>query len=140
MHINNPNELPTEKLVTILNKVKDDNIVYHSCKGVRIRDDSGSLGLGEPGLYYMDFENDYFFIRKQALFDVLIEQVTPEKIELIGGDELLKGDNPMLYALLILNINLELVEKDDYKLYFLSTERCKEVKELNDRKMHFPLM
>ena len=135
IEINNPNELPTDKLVTISNKVKGESGLYRYCKGLRIFDNEGVLKLGDAGLYYMDFENEFSFIRGQDLFDVLIEGITSQNIELIGGVGAFGEANPFLHALMILRINLELIEKENYNFYFLSVEKCKELTKLSDRKV-----
>lgn len=134
--INNLDELPSDKLVTIRNKVKNEPNLYRYCKGLRISDDEGLLELGEPGLYYMDFENEFLFIKGKTLFDVEIEKFTNENIELIGGVSVFLSENPFLYALMALKVNLELIEREDYKFYFLSAEKCKELMALSDRKAH----
>ncbi|WP_320732729.1 hypothetical protein, partial [Enterobacter roggenkampii] len=136
IEIGNPNELPTDKLVTISNKVKGEPGVYRYCKGLRINDNEGILELGEPGLYYMDFENEFSFIRGHVLFDILIEEITSQNIELVGGGDAFGEANPFLYALMALKINLELIEKENYNLYFLSLDKCKELTKLSDRKVH----
>lgn len=137
--INNPNELPTEKLVTINYKVKGESGIFRYCRGLRVSDNDGVLALGASGLYFMDFENEFSFIKGQTLFDVLIENVTSEKIESIGGASIFGEANPFLYALMILKINLELIERNQYNFYFLSVEKCKELTQLSDRKVHLSL-
>lgn len=136
IEISSLNELPTEKLVTITNKIKNEPGIYRHCKGLRINDDKGVLELGEAGLYYMDFENEFLFIKGQTLFDVSIEEITTKNIESIGGSRVFADANPFLYALLSLTINLELKEKFNYSFYFLSVEKCKELTALSDRRMH----
>lgn len=136
IEINNLSELPIGKIVTIQNKVKNKTGIYRYSKGMRISDENGILGLERPGLYFIDFETEFSFIKGQTLFDVFIEKITTENIELIGGASFFADENPFLYALMSLKINLELIDKDDYSFYYLSVEKCKELSALSKRRVN----
>ncbi len=134
--INSLDYLPTNKLITINNMVENEPGIYRYNKGLRMNDYEGVLGLGDAGLYYMDFENEFLFKKGSNLFDVVIDKVTEENIESIGGADVFAGENPFLYALMSLRVNLELIERPNYNFYFLSLEKCRELTALSNRKAH----
>ncbi|MFV4743811.1 hypothetical protein [Citrobacter portucalensis] len=136
LKINNLDELPTHKLITIKNKIENESGVYRYCKGLRMTDSEGVLELGDSGLYYMDFENEFLFRKGRTLFDIMIEKITDKNIESIGGANVFADENPFLYALMSLRVNLELIEKTKYNFYFLSIDKCRELAALSDRRVH----
>lgn len=99
-------------------------------------DSEGVLELGDAGLYYMDFENEFLFRKGRTLFDIMIEKITDKNIESIGGANVFEDENPFLYALMSLRVNLELIEKTKYNFYFLSIDKCRELAALSDRRVH----
>lgn len=132
IEIGNLQELPTNRLVTIQFMTKDESSVYRYSKGLKMKDEEGVLCLGGAGLYYMDFENEFLFAKSQSLFEVLIEKISKENIELMVGEKFLGGENPLLYARLAVVINLELIKKESYTFYFLSVDNCKKLTALHE--------
>ncbi|HCT9110972.1 TPA: hypothetical protein OUB84_000996 [Morganella morganii] len=126
------NELPTDKLVTIQYMVKGESDVYRYSRGLRMTDEKGILCLGNSGLYYMDFENEFKCSKGKTLFNILIEKISPENIDLINREKVTIGENPLSYAYLEVAINLELIKKEDYTFYFLSTDNCKKLTKLRN--------
>ncbi|WP_197062492.1 hypothetical protein [Cedecea neteri] len=125
-------ELPTEKIVTIHNKLKGEPGVYRYSKGVKMNDEKGFLGLESPGLYYMDFDNEFKFSRGHSLYDVLIEKISDDNVGLVSENGFWGTENPFLYAHLVVAINLDLIEEECYTFYFLSVDNCKKLTALHD--------
>lgn len=127
IEIDNPNKLPTDRLVTIQYLVEGEQSIYQHSKGLRIKNTKGTLGLGRPGLYYMDFENVFKCVKNPNIFDVQIEKISRDNISFIEGMYDFKGENAFIYALMSTSINLELTDTDNLSLYYISVDTCKKL-------------
>ncbi|EEY7497707.1 hypothetical protein CQS24_001615, partial [Escherichia coli] len=133
--IEDVSELPSDKLITIHYMVKGEASVYRYSKGMRITDSKGVLGLGSPGLYYMDFLSVFSCLRNTNLFDLKIESISDENISLVKGLYNFKDENPLMYALMSIRINLEFINNDGLSFYYISVDSCKKITALHEQKL-----
>ncbi len=133
VEIDNPRELPTERLVTIQYMVEGEQDIYRYSKGLRIKHTKDTLGLEKPGLYYMDFESVFKCMANNNVFDVRIEKISDDNISLVESMYNFKSENPFTYALMSTTINLELIATDSLTLYYISVDTCKKISAINEQ-------
>lgn len=137
--IDSLNELPSDKLVTILYMVKGEVGIYRYSKGISIADSEGKLELGEPGLYYIDVNNEFSCQKGSDLFEVNIEEISDGNVSLVRELYDLNDENPFMYALLSIRINLSLVTEGHVTLYYLSVENCRKLIGLHEKNTRLSL-
>ncbi|EHU7954660.1 hypothetical protein KZN43_003746 [Escherichia coli] len=133
IEIDNPKKLPSDRLVTIQYMVEGEQSIYQHSKGLRIKNTKGTLGLGKPGLYYMDFENSFKCVKNPNLFNINIERISQDNISFVQDMYDFKGENAFLYALMSTRINLKLINTDNLSLYYISVDTCKKLTAFNEQ-------
>jgi hypothetical protein len=133
--INDPQELLTEKLITIEYKVGDRVNTFRHSRGLKITDKEGHLKLNGSGLYYLDLFENFDLKKSKEILSVSIERISEEKIEAIKDRYGFENDNPYLYSILNAAFNIVAIPNHICNLYFLSEETCQLINERQEREM-----
>lgn len=133
--IDDPQSLPTEKLVTIEYNVENRVNTFRYSKGLNVTDKDGYLKLNGSGLYYLDLLSNFELQKSKQLLSVNIEKISEGNIDAVNLRYEFENDNPYLYSILNAQFNIIAMPKNIFKLYFLSEEICKSINERQEREM-----
>ncbi|ENW5213427.1 hypothetical protein ACFLOH_001947 [Enterobacter cloacae] len=133
--INNPQDLLTDKVITIEYMVEDKVNTFSHSRGLKITDKEGHLNLNGSGLYYLDLLSNFDLRKSKELLSVNIEKVSDNNIEVIKARYDFENDNPYLYSVLNASFNIIAVPNNICNLYFLSEDACKLINERQEREM-----
>lgn len=135
ININHPQDLLTDKLITIEYKVEDRVNTFRYSRGLKVIDKEGHLDLKGSGLYYLDLSNNFYLKRSKKILSIDIEKISDENIEGIRKKYDFEKDNPYLYSVLDASFNIVATPKDICKLYFISERECQIINERQEREM-----
>ncbi len=135
ININHPQDLLTDKLITIEYKVEDRVNTFRYSRGLKVIDKEGHLDLNGSGLYYLDLSNNFYLKRSKKILSIDIEKISDENIEGIRERYDFEKDNPYLYSVLDASFNIVATPKDICKLYFISERECQTINERQEREM-----
>ncbi|MCM6166007.1 hypothetical protein M4B56_18480 [Klebsiella pneumoniae] len=135
ININHPQDLLTDKLITIEYKVEDRVNTFRYSRGLKVIDKEGHLDLKGSGLYYLDLSNNFYLKRSKKILSIDIEKISDENIEGIREKYDFEKDNPYLYSVLDASFNIVATPKDICKLYFISERECQIINERQEREM-----
>lgn len=133
--IDDPQDLPTEKLVTIEYQVEDRVNTFRHSRGLKINDKEGHLNLNGSGLYYLDLLNNFNLKKSKEILTVNIEKIFEGNIEMVKGRYDFDNDNPYLYSILNVVFNIVAIPNMICKLYFLSEDKCLLINQKQEREM-----
>ena len=133
--INNPQDLLTDKLITIEYKVGDRVNTFRHSRGLKVTDKDGHLNLNGSGLYYLDLLDNFELRKSKKILSINIEAISDENIEMIKERYDFEDDNPYLYSVLNAEFNIVAAPKKICNLYFLSEEMCQIINERQEREM-----
>jgi len=135
INIEDPQELPTEKLITIEYKVEDRVNTFRHSKGLKINDKEGHLNLNGSGLYYLDLLGNFELKKSEEVLTVNIEKIFEGNIDFVKERYKFEDDNPFLYSMLNATVNIVAMPNDICNLYFLSEETCQLFNQRQEREM-----
>ncbi|MCE9856983.1 hypothetical protein, partial [Raoultella planticola] len=135
ININDPQDLLTDKLITIEYRVEDRVNTFRHSRGLKVTDKEGHLNLNGSGLYYLDLLNNFELKKSKGLLSVNIEKVSDGNIEVIKKRYDFENDNPYLYSILNAVFNISATPNNICTLYFLSEEMCQTINERQEREM-----
>lgn len=133
--IDDPQDLPTEKLVTIEYQVEDRVNTFRHSRGLKINDKEGHLNLNGSGLYYLDLLNNFNLKKSKEILTVNIERIYEGNIDMAKARYDFDDDNPYLYSILNVVFNIAAIPNRICKLYFLSEEKCQLINQKQEREM-----
>ncbi len=133
--INNPQDLLTDKLITIEYKVGDRVNTFRHSRGLKVTDKDGHLNLNGSGLYYLDLLDNFELRKSKKILSINIEAISDGNIEMIKERYDFEDDNPYLYSVLNAEFNIVAAPKKICNLYFLSEEMCQIINERQEREM-----
>lgn len=124
VEINAVEELTSRNLISVTYKAKGEVSTYRHTRGLKIADDEGYLQLGQPGIYYLNLNESFFIEQADNLIDVDVKKVDEQAVGEINELMRFSNDNPYLYSILKVKINVSAVPKPIVNLYFISIEQC----------------
>lgn len=133
--IDDPQDLPTEKLVTIEYQVEDRVNTFRHSRGLKINDKEGHLNLNGSGLYYLDLLNNFNLKKSKEILTVNIERIFEGNVDMAKVRYDFDDDNPYLYSILNVVFNIVAIPNRICKLYFLSEEKCQLINQKQEREM-----
>ncbi|WP_368542336.1 hypothetical protein [Enterobacter soli] len=135
INIEDPQELPTEKLITIEYMVEDRVNTFRHSKGLKINDKEGHLNLNGSGLYYLNLLDNFELKKSEEILTVNIERIFEGNIDFVTERYKFEDDNPFLYSMLNATFNIVAVPNNICNLYFLSEEACQFINQRQEREM-----